>query len=140
MITPARRIAETDLDAFLRISGLHLPLFESDAAARKIGHQRRLVPGPLILSVAMGLVREVGWFDHVVAVLQFEGLTFKRSVHPGDSVRAGITVKRKRPTRNPHRGLVVLGYDVMDQEDHSVLSTDGTYLMQTRDTGPCAAK
>ncbi len=130
--TPQRRITEADLDAFLGLSGLHLPLFEKDAAARQMGHPFRLVPGPMILSVAMGLVRKVGWFDRVVAVVRFEGLVFKRPVHPGHSVQSRITVKGKRPTRNPQRGLVILGYHVVNQNGRTVLVTDGTYLMQTK--------
>jgi len=54
-LTPERRIAVTHLDAFLDISGLHLPMFLSDEGAQRFGHEKRLVPGPMILSIAMGL-------------------------------------------------------------------------------------
>jgi acyl dehydratase len=67
-------------------------MFMSDKNARQFGHKRRLVPGPMVLSVAMGLVKETGWFDHVVAVVQFSELRFLKSFHPGQSLKVKIKV------------------------------------------------
>ena len=132
VITPERKITDRNLDSFLDLSGLHLPMFMSDEGAQQIGHARRLVPGPIILSVAMGLVRETGWFDHVVAVLEFEELRFTKALHPGHSIKAEITVQNSQPTRNPARGLVRLMFKVNNQNDETVLHAKGKYLMQTR--------
>ena len=131
-ITPERKITADNIDAFLNVSGLHLPMFMSDEAAQRIGHERRLVPGPMILSVAMGLVKETGWFDHVVAVLEFDELCFIKALHPEQSVKAEITVKHTKLTKNPERGFIILEYKVTDQNGEIVLSATGKYLMQTR--------
>ena len=131
-VTPAKKITVEALDAFLDISGLHLPLFMNDEMAQKIGHKKRLTPGPMILSLTMGLVKETGWFDHIVAVLEFEQLRFLKAMHIGDTIQAEMTVKFTKPTKNPSRGLVVLSYRGINQEGEDVLSADGKYLMQTR--------
>jgi acyl dehydratase len=131
-ITPAKEITTEILDTFLDISGLHLPMFMSDEMAQRIGHAKRLTPGPLILSLTMGLVKETGWFDHIVAVLEFEQLRFLKPMHIGDTIQAQLTVKLTKPTKNPNRGLVVLSYLGINQEGEDVLSADGKYLMQTR--------
>lgn len=132
-VTPTREITVEALDTFLDISGLHLPMFMSDEMARKIGHEKRLTPGPMILSLTMGLVKETGWFDHVVAVLEFEHLRFLKAMHIGDTIQAQMTVKLTKPIKNPTRGLVVLSYLGINQEGDSVLSADGKYLIQTRE-------
>ena len=132
VVTPERKITDSNVDSFLDVSGLHLPMFMSDEGAQQIGHARRLVPGPMILSVAMGMARETGWFDHVVAVVEFEELRFTKALHPGHSIKAEITVQHSQPTRNPERGLVVLAYKVNNQNGEMVLSARGKYLMQTR--------
>lgn len=129
-ISPFRKISASDLDAFLNISGLHLPMFMDDESARNLGHQRRLVPGPMIFSLAMGLVHKTGWFDHVVAVLAFEPLRFEKAVHPEDSLKIRITVQDSRQTRNPNRGLVFLAFDAFNQKEEIVLSAVGKYLIQ----------
>ncbi len=132
ILTPEKKITETHLDAFLDISGLHLPMFISDEAARRIGHGQRLVPGPMILSVAMGLVKETGWFDHVVAVAEFQDLRFIKALHPGQSIKAEVTVEHASLTKNPERGLVTLVYEVTNENNEVVLTAKGKYLMQTR--------
>ena len=133
--TPERKITAKNLDAFLDICGLHLPMFMSDEGAQVMGHRQRLVPGPLILSMAMGLVKEIGWFDHVVAVIAFEDLRFRKALHPEQSVKAEIRVKDIKLTRNPERGLVVLTYKVFNQNSEMVLSAEGKYLIRTRHQG-----
>jgi len=131
-LTPERKISALDLDAFLDISGLLLPMFMNDEGAQKVGHEQRLVPGPMTLSVAMGLVKEIGWFDHVVAVIAFDELRFRRALHPEQSLKAEITIQSTKPTQNPKRGLVTLAYNVINQHDETVLSAIGKYLIQTR--------
>jgi 2-methylfumaryl-CoA hydratase len=131
-ITPSRQVKAEELDAFLDITGLHLPMFLDDESAQEIGHPRRLVTGPMILAVAMGLVKASGWFDQVVAVTEFTGMRFLKAVHPGDTLQAAINVRETRPTRDARRGLVVLDYSINNQHGDVVLQMQGTYLFRTR--------
>jgi len=132
VLTPEKKITAFDLDAFLEIFGLHLPMFMSDQSAQRIGHEQRLIPGPMILSAAMGLVKKTGWFDHVVALVELNDLYFEKALYPGHSVKADITVEKIKPTKNPKRGLVVLALKVINQKGESVLSGKGKYLIRTR--------
>ena len=130
--TPAREITAAGLDAFLDLSRLHLPMFMTDDAARALGHPGRLVPGPMTLSILMGLVVETGWFDHVVAVLAFEDVRFLKAVHVGHRVAAEIAVRHTRPTRSLGRGVVRLSYIGNNQDGQRILTAEGTYLMAVR--------
>ncbi len=136
--TPQRTITTTELDAFLELADLHLPMFLHDEGAREVGHQRRLVTGPMILAVALGLVRVHGWFDQVVAALEFNEMRFLKAVHPGDTLQAHITVQETRRTRDSGRGLVLLAFDIRNQDDITVLEMQGRYLFRTSPTGPAA--
>ena len=131
-ISPGKKITAVNLDTFLDISGLHLPMFMSDESAQKVGHKKRLVPGPMIFAIAMGLVKETGWFDQVVAVVAFDELLFKKALHPEHIIKAEVTVKDTRPTKNPKRGFVTLAFKVINQEGEAVLSAEGKYLVQKR--------
>ncbi len=128
--TPSRTVTAEELDAFLDIAELHLPMFLDDASAQELGHPRRLVTGPMILAIAMGLVRATGWFDQVIAGLAFNNMRFLKAVHPGDTLQADISVIETRPTRNPQRGLVVIAYEVTNQEGIPVLVMEGAYLFR----------
>jgi len=131
-LTPERKITTIHLDAFLDIFGLQLPMFMNDEGAQQIGHEQRLIPGPMIFSLAMGLVKEIGWFDHVVAAIAFDELRFKKALHPEHSVKAEVTVKDARSTKNPKRGVVTLTFKVINQKGETVLSAEGKYLIQKR--------
>ncbi|MBE0644561.1 MAG: MaoC family dehydratase [Bacteroidetes bacterium] len=130
-VTPKRTVTARELDAFLDIAGLHLPMFLHDEGAREVGHPRRLVTGPMILAVALGLVRAHGWFDQVVAVVEFNEMRFLKAVHPEDTLQAHITVVETRPTRDPGRGLVLLAFEIRNQNDIIVLEMKGRYLFRT---------
>jgi acyl dehydratase len=128
--TDTRTVTETELDAFLNLADLHLPMFLDDEGAREVGHSRRLVTGPMILAVALGLVRAHGCFDKVVAALEFNHVRFLKAVHPGDTLRVEFTVAETRPTSHPDRGLVILDFSVCNQQGDTVLAMQGTYLFR----------
>jgi acyl dehydratase len=130
--TPSRTVTAEDLSAFIDLSGLDNPLFTSDAAARERGHEKRLVPAPLQLSIAMGLCQKAGFFDRVVAVVEFKRLKLHRPVHPGDELTLTAEVLEAKPTSKPQRGLVVLAYDLANQDQATVLSAQAVYLMGRR--------
>jgi acyl dehydratase len=130
--TPGRTITTEDIDSFIDLSGLDLAMFISDEGARAAGHSARLAPGPMVLSIAMGMVRRTGWFDQVVAVAGFDELRFIKTVHPGDELRLKIEVKQAEPTHDPKRGLVILAYTGFNQHDEIVLSSRAIYLYKRR--------
>ncbi len=132
-VTPGRKINADDLDKLIELTGLNLPFFKSDQAAQQIGHPQRLVPGPIIVSLAMGLLCATGWLDHVVAVVAFDDLLFLRPVHPGHELRLEMTVKHTKLTKDPKRGLVVLAFRGINQDGEVVFTADGKYLILTKD-------
>ncbi len=127
--SPARIITHQDLDAFVALSGLDLPMFMDDDGARSAGHSRRLVPAPLQLSLAMGLAKRTGVFDHVLAVAGFDDMRFLRPVHPGDSMVVDIKVTQTRRSHRPDAGLVVLEYSAT-VDGEPVMQAVGAYLMR----------
>lgn len=129
-VSPVRVITGEDIDAFVALSGLDLPMFMDDAEARKVGHSSRIAPAPFQLSVAMGLARRTGVFDHVLAVAGFDDMRFLRPVHIGDGFSVEIEVLSTRPLKREDAGLVMLAYRGMVGKQ-MVMETTGAYLMRT---------
>lgn len=132
LTTPERTVTGRDIDRFVELVGLDNPIFRTDDGAEAAGHTGRLVPGPLQLSLGMGLCQAAGIFDHVAAVAQFDELKFRRPVHPGDRLRMDILVGPVRTSRNPSRGVVKLDYRLLVNDGEPALTTTGTYLMLRR--------
>ena len=130
LVTSSRQVTAGDIDAFIQLSGLANPLFMTDDGARAAGHSSRLVPAPLQLSLAMGLCQQASFFDHVVAVLEFDRMKFLGPVHPGHSLQLEVEVLEARPTSRPDRGLVILGYSLINQDHAAVMTARAVYLMR----------
>jgi acyl dehydratase len=133
LTSPVRSITVDELDEFLHLTGLLNPIFMSDQGAREVGHEGRILPGPLLLGVAMGLAQQAGWFERVIAVLEFENLRFMQTVHPGQSVYLSAEVVRKHRSKRQGRGVVILGYELKNADRRAVMTSRAVYLMRSRD-------
>jgi acyl dehydratase len=130
--TDLRQIIETDVKAFLDLSLLKNPIFLDDHAAQQMGHPKRILPAPLLISVAMGLCQQRGLFDHMVAVLEFEYVRFQKPSYLGDAVQVKSKVTLTRQTKDPKRGLVKLSFELHNQRREPVLEMAAVYLMLSR--------
>lgn len=130
--TDLRQIDEADVTAFLDLSLLKNPIFLDDRIAQAMGHPRRILPAPLLISIAMGLCQQRGIFDHMVAVVEFEYVKFQKPSYLGDSVQVTSRVALARPTKNPQRGVVKMVFELHNQRRESVLEMAAVYLMLRR--------
>jgi acyl dehydratase len=106
--TRSRIITPTDIELFTSLTWAANPLFLRDESAREKGLQARITPGAFIISVAIGLLYQLGLFDHITALAGIDKLSFRSPTHPGDELSVQATVSEKRETRSPDRGLVRL--------------------------------
>jgi itaconyl-CoA hydratase len=130
--TGLRQITEADVKTFLDLSLLKNPIFLDDQAAQQMGHPKRILPAPLLISMAMGLCQQRGLFNHMVAVLEFEYIRFQKPSYLGDAVQVKSKVAFARPTKKPERGLVKLSFELHNQRQESVLEMAAVYLMLRR--------
>ena len=93
------------------------------------------MPAPFQLSVAMGLAQKAGIFDHVVVVLEFQEIKFLQLVRPGQVLRLKTSVSSKRTTSKPDRGIVVLDYEMENQEGQKVMTARAVYMMRRKTDG-----
>ncbi|HLE17559.1 MAG TPA: MaoC/PaaZ C-terminal domain-containing protein [Syntrophales bacterium] len=131
--TEPRQMTEDDVETFLNLTLLKTPIFLDDRAAKKMGHPKRILPAPLLISMAMGLCQQRGLFDHMVAVLEFDYVKFQKPSYMGDSVQVKSRVALTRPTRNPQRGLVRFNFELHNQRHESVLEMQAVYLVLRRE-------
>ena len=132
LITGERQVTIEDVDLFLKLVGLENPIFTSDRGAVAAGYTGRIVPAPFQLSIAMGLAQKAGIFDHVVAVVEFSTMKFHRTVHPHDTLCLKATPTSKRETSKSERGLIVLDYQLLNQNQETIMTSTATYLMRRK--------
>lgn len=138
--THRRTITETDIVTFVNVVGLHEPFFIDMEYIRENmaeGHRERFAPGPMIMSLGMGLVAPVviGILNKVLEgtdVGPFGGMTgiearIKGAAYPGDTLHVEGEAWVKSKTSRGYT-LVNLRHVVKNQKGEVVADFTETVL------------
>jgi acyl dehydratase len=119
---PGRTITEADNTWFALLTMNQHPL-HSDAhyAATYTQHGQRVVLGPLVFSIAIGMtVADISGL--AIANLEVERLRHELPTFNGDTLYARTTVLTKRESRQGDRGIVSVETVAVNQRGEQVLS------------------
>lgn len=101
------------------------------AAATQFGE--RLVHGPLVFALSVGLAGSAGFAgDSAIAWLGVDNLRMLAPVRIGDTVKVAVEVLEKQPTSNPNKGIQVWRYTVTNQRDEPVMEHDYRMMFHMR--------
>jgi acyl dehydratase len=128
--TAARTVTEGAVDAFAGLSGDFNPLHTDEEAAQKTPMKGRIAHGMLVLSVATGLANQLGLFEGTtLALLGMDKIKWTAPVRLGDTIRVELTIRAKKESSKPDRGVVVTDVGVKNQRDETVMTAEWTTLM-----------
>ena len=130
--THGRTIGESDVSQFAGLVGDFNPLHVDEAFSRNSIFGGRVAHGPLVASTAIGLMSQLGWIDGTTLGLLDLSWKFHAPVRIGDTISANVTPRAARPSRTPGRGVVTIGFEVLNQHDEVVQTGAIVLLMQCR--------
>ncbi len=126
-------VTETHLVNWACLTGDWLPLHMDAEYAKKTMFGERLVHGPFIFALAVGLFERSGLAgDSIAAWLGIEKMRMPLPVKIGDTVYAEIVVTDRRETSKRERGVTTLKIDVKNQRDETVMEFEHVLLMYRR--------
>jgi itaconyl-CoA hydratase len=131
--TPAITMTETHVVNWAGLTMDFYPLHMDKEYAAKTSFGERLVHGPLIFGIAVGLVSMAGIGG--VAAIAWLGADNMRMLQPvkiGDTVRVEVEVITQRKTSKPEQGIQVWRYTVKNQRDEDVMVFDYTMMFHMR--------
>lgn len=129
-VSRRRTITEADAVLFTSLTGIVDPVFTDEIFAREQLFGGRVVPGPMIMSYAMGLTDELG-YGSVVAALGIDNVRFRSPVRPQDTIQVHSTVASTRPSESrPELGIVTLQHRVVLQDERMAQSFERTLLVR----------
>jgi len=126
---PGRTIGEADCTWFALLTMNQHPV-HSDAhyAERFTQHGQRLVLGPLVFSIGIGMtVADVS--GKAIANLEIEKITHEAPTFIGDTIYAESTVLATRESRQGDRGVVSVETRVINQRGERVMTFRRTALL-----------
>jgi acyl dehydratase len=101
------------------------------AATTQFGE--RLVHGPLVFALSVGLVGAAGFAgDSAIAWLGVDQLRMLAPVHIGDTIKVAVEVREKIPTSNPRKGIQVWRYTITNQRGETVMQHDYRLMFHMR--------
>lgn len=129
-VTRSRTITEADVVAFAGLSGDFNPLHVDEEFGKKTMFGTRIAHGLLGLSVASGLINQMGIGEGTI--LAFLGLTwnFKGAIRFGDTITVHQRVAEKRETSKRDRGIVRMSVTVLNQNGEVV--QDGEHVLMVK--------
>ncbi len=130
---PGRTITEYDDTLFSMLTMNHNPLHIDANYAEDTQHGQRLVVGPLIFSIALGMsVPDVS--GKAIANLEFENVRHLAPTFHGDTIYAETKVLDKQlSSSKPDRGIVTVETIAYNQRGENVLSFKRRVMVPTRE-------
>jgi acyl dehydratase len=127
-----RTITESDAVQFTCLTGIIDPLFTDEIFAQENLFGGRIVPGPMIMTYALGLTDDFG-YGTVLAALGIDDVRFTSPVRPQDTVQVLTRVTETRESASrPESGIVTLAHEVINQKGTVVQSFKRTLLVLKR--------
>jgi len=131
--TAAITVTESHLVTWAGLTMDFYPLHMDKEYAAKTQFGERLVHGPLIFAMAVGLVSKEGFAgDAAVAWLGVDNMRMTLPVKIGDTIRVEVEVIERKETSKPDKGVQVWRYTVKNQRDESVMVFDYTMMFHMR--------
>jgi acyl dehydratase len=128
----SRTVTEADVVNFAGLSGDFNPLHTDQTFAEKTVIKERIAHGMLSMAVATGLANQMGIFEGTTVALMQQTIQYKGMVKFGDTIRIVMTVKERKETKNPSRGVVVFDVPILNQRDEPVVQAEWVLMMSRR--------
>ncbi|MFN8535715.1 MAG: MaoC family dehydratase [Dehalococcoidia bacterium] len=131
----SRTVTDLEIALLPTVMGALNPLFLDEETARQSAHGGRILYGPALLGIVLGLTEEM-LRGTLVGLLGIDRLRFIRSVHAGDTITAHTEVTGLRPTSRPERGILQLRDWATNQRGETVLELERSILLLRQPPDP----
>lgn len=128
--TSSRTVTEADIVAFSGLSGDYNPLHTDESYAATTPFGTRVAHGPLGLAILTGLSARTGLFDGTTLAMLGLIWRFVGPIFPGDTVHGEMTIKAKRETSKPGRGIIERDIKLVNQRGEVV--QEGIFTVMVR--------
>ena len=128
----SRTITEADVMNFAGVSGDFNPLHTDETFAARTPVKTRIAHGMLTMAVATGLANQMGIFEGTTLALMQQTIRYKGMVRFGDTIHLVMTVKARKESKSPKRGVVTFDVLIANQDDEPIVESEWVLMMTRR--------
>ncbi|MFN2149311.1 MAG: MaoC/PaaZ C-terminal domain-containing protein [Anaerolineales bacterium] len=131
--SPGRTISEADIVAFAGLSGDFNGIHTDSEYAQRTNFGQRVAHGLLGLSIASGLLVRTGVLEGtVIAFREIKEWKFSQPIFIGDTIHVLLEVVEKKALPRLGGGSLLLGINVQNQSDETVMRGQWSVLVLSR--------
>ncbi|HEV7263406.1 MAG TPA: MaoC/PaaZ C-terminal domain-containing protein [Falsiroseomonas sp.] len=123
-------VTEGHILGFAGLTGDFYDIHMDDDYARALGYPGRVAHGLLGLALCDGLKNRAPVRFAAIVSLTWRW-SFTGPILVGDRIAARVTVLSKRLTKNPARGIVTLGFELLNQKGELVQKGENDLMVHT---------
>lgn len=127
-----QKVSEKEIKAFALLSGDHNPLHLDKKYTKKTVFKKPIAHGLLGLSLATGMLDDLGIVRKTVLAFVDLTWTFLAPIYPGDRIRLTLQVVQKKKSHKPDRGKVTFIAVVSNQKGEAVQEGSWKLLVYRR--------
>lgn len=132
VVSAGRTITEADIVNFAALSGDYNQIHTDAEFAKGTPFGQRIAHGLLVLSVATGLVAQLGFIEGTVIAFRELAWKFSKPVFIGDTIHVIVEIANLKPLPRLGGGSVVLKVRVITQKDEVVARGEWNALMASK--------
>jgi len=131
--TARRTISESDVLQFCNLTWFNLSLFFDEIYAREeTPYKKRVVPGPFIIPLAVGLFIKLGLYERTaISLLDIRSMQFHTSLEIGETMQVEVTILEKKETKKSDRGILIPQFAVKHTRE-PVMTFEMVHLLKRR--------
>jgi acyl dehydratase len=132
--TARRTIFESDVVQFCNLAWFNLPMFTDEVYAREeTFYQGRVVPGPFIIALAVGLFLKLGFYERTaISLLDIKNMHFQGPLKIGDTMQVEVKVLDKHETKHPDRGLLTLHFAATTSDATPIMTFEMVHMVKRK--------
>jgi acyl dehydratase len=134
VVTLGRTVGDAEISQFVSLGGFFEELFiNAEYVAKGSLYPKRFAPGALIFAFTEGLIILTGCIHGIgLALVGVDGMTFKRPLFAGDTMKVHVEVLETRPTSRGDRGIVTFRHTVKNQTGEDVMECTVKRMLRGR--------
>ncbi|MBD3227338.1 MAG: hypothetical protein GF329_04045 [Candidatus Lokiarchaeota archaeon] len=134
-ITPSRTIYLHDITQFCNLVWFNSSIFfDNEYIEEKTVWEKNVVPGPFLISLAVGLFIKMGIYEKtIISLLGIENMKFYNPLVAGETMHAEVEILSTRKSKkDPKKGIMHLQFKIKNVNNDLIMTFEMYHMLKCK--------